>query len=495
MLKPALNFLFIKWCAKPEWTNHLAGHFLAALFFASLGVLLHNSLLLSSLDTLFLRFAAARVPSIDSGPQQISPPVVLGIDDVYYEKKFHQASPLNRGELKRMISKIVESRPRVLAIDLDLSPGPTVLPGESELYKHLYGIRLSGLPIVLQLPLPVYDTELRNRKVEWMNSLCKKGIEFGQVSIDSQFGMVTKIRRGPDRLSCSVYRLKHVKFPDRDILKICHGLELPPEHGTVAPYSVPICELFKLQPEEQGKARFMEAKELLHPFYLQTIRTGKSDDSEYAPINFKFVRHVKSIRIKRSYDIPTDLEEKVVFLGGFYGDSDRFNTPVGEISGVMLLAGDYFSLLSSIDEPHKIVGVMLEIAFGIVLGFAFALGWKWYFGMYAVFRRGHEDNVIVSTVGYLGAILISSPMLLVILGIFALLSAELLSRGWWVNPVPMVLGMAGKAFVTSLEALESRHESHSGKQPNLWASRVLVAIVMTAYIAVIVCPLKILLDH
>ncbi|MGH8499850.1 MAG: CHASE2 domain-containing protein, partial [Methylococcales bacterium] len=451
----------------------------------------------------FLRFASASVPSINPDPQNVSPPVVLGIGDSYYEKEFNQASPLSRRELKKIIGRIAESRPRVVAIDLDLSPGPcpeTKNQGsdctindytveESELYNYLLMEKPRDVRIVLQLPFPVYDKDLRNRKLEWMNSLCEKGIEFGRVSIDSEFGMATRIRRGPDRLSCSVYRMKREQISNQDAGKICGNVR--DQHAKndsnksqneerANSYTGPVCKLFK-------NHRSPKAERLLFPL----IEEPPSVESAF--INFNFVRNFRFHEVMKLEDIPANLTGDVVLLGGVYGDGDRFNTPMGEIPGVMLLLGDYYSLLLPIEERH-LLAVIIEILFGIAFGFAFAWGWKYYFRIYPVFQGYLDANEIGSTAFYLSTILVSLLVIAIILGIFAYWSANLMARGLWINPAPMVLGMAGEGFVAGLEAAGEKHESHCEKKPGGLVFGVFV-FLMTMVFLVIVFALKIVSEH
>ncbi len=501
------------WWANHPWTKELIGHVFAAVFFASLGVFLHEYHLLSWLDALFLRFASSSVPSINPGPQKVSPPVVVGIGDRYYENEFNQVSPLSRRELKKIISHIAASRPRVIAIDFDLSPGPSAKPEntgsdrvikdytveESELYNYLLTEKPLDVQIVLQLPFPVYDEKLSNRKLEWMKRLCENGIEFGRVSIHSEFGMATNIRRGPDRLSCSVYRMKQERLSNPDADEICvrdqnakNGNNKSQNGEPVTSYTVPICELFENQPSNNTQSSFPpKAEQLLFPLIEEP-----RDDESFAPINFNFVRNFKFHEVMKLQDIPANLTGDVVFLGGVYGDSDQFNTPVGEeIPGVMLLAGDYYSLLRSIEETHEIAVYIMEILFGIVFGFAFTWGWKLYFiRMYPVFQGSPGASVIGSTAFYLGAIVISLFVILAILGIFAYSSANLMARGWWLNPAPMVLGMAGEGFVAGLETAGENHESHCEKKPGGLAFGFFV-FLMTIVFLVIVWALKIVLEH
>jgi hypothetical protein len=53
-----------------------------------------------------------------------SVPLILVINASMFENDFRQTSPLDRGKLAEWIEKIANERPRLVVIDLDLSPGP-----------------------------------------------------------------------------------------------------------------------------------------------------------------------------------------------------------------------------------------------------------------------------------------------------------------------------------------------------------------------------------
>ncbi|MDC0000285.1 hypothetical protein OAE16_07610, partial [Porticoccaceae bacterium] len=126
----AVREVLIPALARWSHSNHLANQFKAAVFVASLVMLVNEFQLLERLRTDFLRLSLAITSDVKPTVSENSPAeiVVVLLDDLDYETQFGQASPLNRHLLSDMISNLLGgvTPPKVLAIDFDLSPSPKV---------------------------------------------------------------------------------------------------------------------------------------------------------------------------------------------------------------------------------------------------------------------------------------------------------------------------------------------------------------------------------
>ncbi|MDB4322161.1 CHASE2 domain-containing protein [bacterium] len=360
-------------------SNHLANQFKAAVFVASLVMLVNEFQLLERLRTDFLRLSLAITSDLkpavleDSALEDsASAPeiVVVLLDDLDYETQFGQASPLNRHLLSDMISNLLGgvTPPKVLAIDFDLSPSPKVAsakdsPGsgytadEEKLYCML------GLPdsnnaadcpkpqqkkppnlttkIVLITPQPVFYPDLVSRKVDWMAERCKRGIQFGLPEIMYSQGLVME------------YQVS--------------GISLINEVARAADSIIPgtrnrICGDSNLQRSLVEKNAPRADKSLLH--------------TETKLLNFNFDRHINLLDYRQLCPTKgvcdvTGLANKVVFFGGHYGVSDIYDTPIGKLSGVQLHGASYYSLLHDVPEVVHSLGYLIEILFGTLIGISF----------------------------------------------------------------------------------------------------------------------------
>ena len=353
-------------------SNHLANQFKAAVFVASLVILVNEFQLLERLRTDFLRLSLAITSDVKPTVSENSPAevVVVLLDDLDYETQFGQASPLNRQLLSDMISNLLGgvTPPKVLAIDFDLSPSPKVAskkesPGsgytadEEKLYCML------GLPdpnkasdcfsyqqgqepnlttkIILITPQPVFHPELVSRKVDWMGERCKRGIQFGLPDIMYSQGLVMEYQVSVISLINEVARAADSITPGtRD--RICGDSNL--QRGLVEKYAS------------------LADKSLIY--------------TETKLLNFNFDRHIKVVDYrqlcpKKGVCDVSSLANKVVFFGGHYGVSDIYETPIGTLSGVQLHGASYYSLLQGVPEVVHSLGYLIEILFGTLIGISF----------------------------------------------------------------------------------------------------------------------------
>ena len=87
---------------------------------------------------------------------------------------FNQQSPLDRGKLSAIIKQILDKKPKILAIDLDLSPDMVSKAGDEKLKELLTDTIKNNCEtkLVLISPVPVRTRAMFNRKKEWIEDIC-----------------------------------------------------------------------------------------------------------------------------------------------------------------------------------------------------------------------------------------------------------------------------------------------------------------------------------
>ena len=160
--------------------GQLIHHAAVATVLALLVVVLETHGWLGWLDTASLRVALAwknssshlltegtRFADVRS-PGSIKP--VL-INDEAFELAFFQESPLSREVLTEMLERVMARQPSVVAIDIDLSPGPRGArsnQGQDELNAMLARVAAAGSPtLVLVTPFAVSDDAVLDLKYQF----------------------------------------------------------------------------------------------------------------------------------------------------------------------------------------------------------------------------------------------------------------------------------------------------------------------------------------
>jgi hypothetical protein len=129
------------------------------------------------------------------------------------------------------------------------------------------------------------------------------------------------------------------------------------------------------------------------------------------------------------------LAGSVVFFGGRYSSTDSYNTPVGVLSGAMLHAGSFYSINQPIGKTSHVVSYLLDIAMGCVLGLII-------FKLASMYRNERS----------LASILMNLTIQPLFPYLMIVASGALLAR-WnlWLNPAPMIFGMAIHAGLVRIE--------------------------------------------
>jgi len=419
--------------------HHVFHHFLVALALASAVLILEHYGLLNWLDSVALRTVGVMETSNPAHPSGIdAAPVPLLIGDTYFEQEFEQQSPLNRKELTRLISRIVEQKPRMLAVDIDLSPGPLGAlgnAGQEELDALLIGTAKAGkLPVVLTLPYPVITDSLFEVKYSWVKSLCEAGVRFSFPHLVLSQGVAMRYPVLQPTLGV-VAHLAITEGAPESTKEVTH------ESGVVSD----VCAQIAKGPDS---AVFL-SKHLV----MEKVLVAE-ELREQHPINPDYLRNVTRLqRVLTAGKIGEQLEHlegRTVFLGSEFDARDEFLTPFGPFRGTTLHAAINYSEQHPIHASH-ITALVLDLVFGIIAGFIFGAIWE---------RTNRASAKLAAHPDAWRSWLRARVWLAMALAILAIMliglfygSAVLLSHNLWNNPGPMIIGVFVKSLLASRSSM------------------------------------------
>lgn len=341
-------------------------HLGASALVASVVVLVSGQL--EGLDAWSFRVASAVVSSYGTRIP-VEPPVelpaVLLISDSLYESEYAQTSPLDRHLLAKYLGEIILHHPRALIVDLDLSPTrPGVDKGQQELDQVLINAAKDHIEIVLMTPFPKETEALKKAKFDWMNSLCKRGLNFGLPLLRSQHGVVLRFDRNVPTIAKVLHR------------KLSHESEDAEEPCTTIQGGV-------------EKAIFLDPN---------FIYSSNSDSQHLVFFNSKFFE--QGVQLVHHFNGIADIaampiRNRVVVLGGGYGEDDKHLSLAGNIYGAVLHAAEYASRVMPVKEalPHWIMFLLIEIPLGaLLIGPALHMLWHRFYACISD-RQGADATV------------------------------------------------------------------------------------------------------
>lgn len=422
----------------PHWAHHLLHHFLVALVIASIVVLLEAYGYLNWLESTTLRVVTT-LQSESQTPKDSSVRSIL-IGDTYYEHEFKQAAPLDRRELTRVIGSILQKKPSVLAIDLDLSPLPGELNNEAQQYLEAALAQTDvrdPVPVVAIAPFPVLSEDVLNEKYEWMSRMCRLGVHFAYPNLVVSMGFVMRYQPAIPTLGIVAHRVIDKRSePSSDLCShIADGMERAAFLSKLFPFR-----------EALGATRFASQR----------------------PINQKYLASEtsKGVGIDKLDDINAipSLSRQAVFLGAAFNEPDHFQTAFGIRSGTDIHAAVYFSEKSPTAPLEHWLALMIDIVLGILAGCIFA--WLWERANSAATKRVANPTSIRFWLLARGWQFVACAILLAWLGILFWMSSLLLARNHWGNPGPLIIGVFAKTLIASRHGLLGHSPADSLHTPS-----------------------------
>lgn len=393
---------------------------LSALFIASVVHLLHGltvplelpaRLVVSNVAAHWLAgHGAGRYPEDDDF-------ALLKIDSATFRDKdrYGGSSPLDRCKLSEDLSKIVGQLDGLerLGIDFDLSP--TGKLDQDKCAGDILALLKSRPKIVTTLILPV-DPDDREQSAAWRKAVAESRVQLADPELDVQFGMARQHRDdGQNCPSLGVALGRELPQPDRQGRCMKDLAGSPSGHHDRFNIAFHRLALLKHRPQ------MVSAKDV-EPFEQQLLA-------------------LKGKGVKR------------VMFGPGYDRSDEFLTPLGLLNGV-----DVHAAIAL--EPRERHDGRLDFVIDVILGVAFGALvhrlWKRYFDQ----RLDRSRLSGQPRMAYKWLLLLVGLLALAILLVLPAASTVVtVVWGWWISPVPMLIGMTVDALVTgSVAAAIDRHE-------------------------------------
>lgn len=330
----------------------------------------------SSLDNVFVSIAQSQKiekPETSDTTSIKNDTVVLQIDDETWKTHFNQQSPLRRDYLAKIIACLMEiDKPhpiRLIVIDLDLSPGQIELSGEKskaltvdidaetntvcnnkdKQHQESPGINLQDLPISkdqlveaqhnlnnvvakygnkIILHKPSIQSKESEKIIEWMQNLSEYGVTFSSPNLYMHDGKLLKF----DTKEANLATMAFYRLSEMDTKESNKDISVTEEYLS-------------------GNLNYHGFKDETDVINLKLNDSGRPDIS---------------------FDKCKLEQGPVVFLGLNRKGNDQFFSPIGQISGVLGHAINYYSITNPIGK-HKFYDYILEIIIGTFLGLSLHL--------------------------------------------------------------------------------------------------------------------------
>jgi hypothetical protein len=329
-----------------------------------------------------------------------SNPVVLTYDQTTFDNEFKGIHPLDRCLLNEHLNDIFRLEPKVVTIDIDLSP----LKFPTDQYKSCQSAlnqTLDRFASKIVLIHPVHDTAMALDDItqQWMEERQKNGVSFANPKLESSLGIV-------------INRSSYVN-----------------SMGSIT------ANKFKAMSEHE-EVSFNAKHEYKSP--INFIQAG----------NFTVLKA----------DQKATLKNRAVFLGGTFGIDDYYLTPLNDkVPGVIIHAYDYYSILNPI-EIHGIAGIIAligDIVFAIFVGFLMMPVWKSYI------KSVETDKT--KSIAFFAFPFMILPLLIFfsIIGLSA--SAFMLTQSIWISPIPILIAIFIDGLLSKLMD-EAIHEDKAEKK-------------------------------
>lgn len=363
---------------------------------------------------------------------------VVGVDDADFREVFKQQSPLNPAELQKLFEKMQQHPPRVVAIDLDLSPASEEdLPAREKLRQSL--LNLSKVtPVVMVCPQGYSTPNPGALDKQWVLGF-GEGISFASADL------------GADGL----YYNTHVRK------------DAPNQRDELAIQTLGVVTTEALAASPGKSFSKTTSATSWHEKCANSALsvTGKSEQIEKELLR---PTAVDAISFSQALGKPESLANRVVLLGGKWGINDRFTLrgQTDQFFGVTLHAWAVASEIAPTIKPEAPVMLILDVCIGLLSGFIFALIWR---GVYT-YRKSYALRSIFYTLFFLFAVFL--PLA------FIAGAAHLAKIGLTLGVAGMILSAAADSILSSHEVL-LEHEGNANQAPADFVADAKAALITT----------------
>lgn len=378
----------------------------------------------------------------EDGSLKALSPVVVGIDPQTYNEVYLERSPLERCVIRDHLSKIYDLKPKLVVVDLDLSPAPE--PPKHDMYQRSSGTAcqnqldnfikeraFKGNKIVIAAP---FGNKWTKAQEKWLCQMEKAGVRFGSAKLPVEYGVVLSYYSAPNTMAQTEKALWN--------------------SGTVAG----VCDA-KCISNKNGTENCRDPERDLGKNFANSFQPSKAD---IAILNFRAAQAIlREIGLKEWDEKKKEIlpDNNVVFFGATYGEDDKHLTPIDELYGVHIHAAAFVSSFSEVKElntfPGLILDFLIHILFALVFGVVIAKCWEGYFNL-----RLDSESAIKQQLAPLWVISLFLGVLISTLVLLWISLCLLGKFGIWLSPVPIAIGMLFESFVSGSvsEAIRTNQE-------------------------------------
>jgi CHASE2 domain-containing sensor protein len=274
-----------------------------------------------------------------------SPVAVVDIDDEDYREIFGSTSPLDPRQLQKLVSAIAKGQPNVIGIDIDTSDAR---------FATQFTPPISG-------PQLVWERELRDAPPEGTEGEQLQPLDIlgGQKNINpatNSSGLPLLIDDSETKVTRKYRR------------------SISTQRGSLPSFPSAIAKAY-LRNDSERLAKLADSQRELLIRY-----SGNPEGSHRLHFSAR-----KTIELSNNWPATTPIRNKIVLLGGSYLGQDRHETPIGQLTGLEMMANVVETELAGGGEepPSSAVLLLLELfeAFVLILlfhalRFRFALLWS-----------------------------------------------------------------------------------------------------------------------
>lgn len=512
--------------------HHRWHHLLVAMTLGALTLIAEHAGTLAWLDAVMLRLIA---PQVHTHPMPPAPgqahitTLVIGPGLYHDAKGFQGRSPLDPVHLRPILAAIEAAKPKAILMDLQLEPGlSSCLPDQADCEPHYDAVvPLGHAPYVL--PLPVLRDEAGNQaSMAWLRELCGKGMRFASPDIRSHMGQVVRVDRTPGTLAAETLALlrpapahgtgEHPQaeahdqaHSKADARRPCDLAQAKDHQGAT---DLVMLRAMTRQPDTASASQ----TEPVHPAVLSQVLAstyvlrgcgngggskGSSGASDICATdshgNIQSLQATLQQQREASGQAPW-----AIVLGGDFDERDRFKI-MGLSQPGPVIQSVALATRGRVSEHHALalaVDIVLGMLAVLPLGLAAELSRRWGASAQALARHAAFPKLLGAAVclvltGALPWLVAGAIVAALVLG-----SASILDHGLWLNPGPMILGMAVHTLLESqpqapghgqvherTQGHNQGHDEHGasgelpGRQPSLWRQhpRLLVSLALIAY--------------
>lgn len=374
--------------------------------------------------------------SDDSSQAMANCIAVVGIDAAEYLQIFHQQSPLDPDTLVHLFDALLRAPPRVVGIDLDLSPASEQdWPARERLLKSLQALA-KVTRLVMVCPQGFSTPEPGPLDRAWV----------GRFGAEVQFASA---ELGADGL----YFNKNMALPTLGVRMAEAAAEGLP-HGEKSQHAE---ETLQHAPKHAGAVDWDAACMANVPADARSNVAANNELIRPAP--------VLSSSFTQTVAQPQTLANKVVLVGGKWGINDQFKLRGSNDGwyGVNLHAWVVATELAPPKDMHESAKLVMELIIGMLAGGLFALVWK---GVVL-----HRKHFALRSLFYVSFFLVA----LCLPALWVTLAVSMAKIGLVLGAAGMVLSAAADSFLSSHERIfealdDEREKEEAAEKQHLVAS-------------------------